>query len=623
MCGIAGFLATGDDRPGTELLHAMGGTMARRGPDASGAWLSPCGRAGLAHRRLSILDLSEAGAQPMADPSGRFVIAFNGEVFNYREIRGELKGAGHAFRGDSDTEVILHACAEWGVDLAVSRFIGMFAFALWDERDRTLSLVRDRLGIKPLFLGRAPGLLLFGSTLAPLMACPSFSREVDRAALQHYLAFQYVPAPFSIFRDARKVLPGTIVTIAEDGTRRERRYWDLADHWKRDGGAARSEGEYLEELRALLSSSVRYRLISDVPLGAFLSGGVDSSLTVALMRKEASGPVKTFSIGFVEKGYDESVFARRVAGHLGTEHREKMCTADEALALVRRIPDAYDEPFADSSAIPTMLVSEFTRRHVTVSLSGDGGDELFCGYPRYEWVRQGTVVQGIPGILRRPLCSLLARVPIHKVQRAAESVLYDDEAEMYYHTVGIFERRRMKEIVPEAVDDSGLTYFTTFRDARWGTIVERAMATDIRTYLVDDILTKVDRASMAYSLEARVPLLDHRIVEFAAALPLSMKVRGGVKKYLLRKILHELVPRDLVERPKMGFGIPVNRWLRHELRPLVDEYLDPGRVEREGFLRPEGVARVVREHMTGRRDHQYRLWALLVFALWRERYRPT
>lgn len=623
MCGIAGFLVTGPEGPGAELLEAMGGTMARRGPDASGIFLSPDGRAGLAHRRLSVIDLSEAGAQPMTAPERRFTIVFNGEVFNYREIRDELRALGHAFRGDSDTEVILHACAEWGVEAAVSRFIGMFAFALWDGRDRTLSLVRDRIGIKPLFLGRAPGLILFGSTLAPLLACPSFSREVDRAALQHYLSFQYVPAPFSIFRDARKVPPGTIVTISEDGAQSERRYWDIADHWKRDGAPPRSEGECLEELRALLRSSIRYRLISDVPLGAFLSGGIDSSLTVALMRQEASGAVKTFSIGFREKGYDESAFAREVARHLGTEHREKICTAEEALSLVRKIPDAYDEPFADSSAIPTMLVSEFTRRHVTVSLSGDGGDELFCGYPRYDWIRQGWTVRGIPAFLRRPLCSLLARVPVHKVQRAAESVLYDDPAQMYFHTVGIFERRRIGEIVPAVSDDSSLAYFTTFRDARWGSLEERAMATDIRTYLPDDILHKVDRASMAYSLEARVPLLDHRIVEFAARLPLSLKVRGGVKKYLLRKVLHELVPPALVERPKMGFGIPLNRWLRNELRPLVDEYLGEERIGREGFLRPAGVARVVREHMAGRRDHQYRLWALLVFALWRERWRPT
>lgn len=623
MCGIAGFLSTGPKRPGRKLLEAMAETMARRGPDASGTYLSPDGRAGLAHRRLSIIDLSEAGAQPMVHPSGRFALTYNGEVFNYREIREELANAGHVFRGGSDTEVILAACAQWGVEAAVRRFIGMFAFALWDEREQTLTLVRDRLGIKPLYVGKASGLVLFGSTLSPLLACEAFSRAIDRAALRHFFAFQYVPAPFSIYRDARKVMPGTIVTIARDGTERTSRFWNLADHWHKQEEPRKTEEEYLEELRFLLRSSVRYRLISDVPLGAFLSGGIDSSLTVALMQKEAPGGVKTFSIGFVEKGYDESGHAREVARHLGTEHREKVCTAEEALALVRKIPEAYDEPFADSSAIPTMLVSEFTRRHVTVSLSGDGGDELFCGYPRYEWVRKGRVIQGIPSVFRRPLCSILSRVPLHKVQRAAESVLYDDDAELYYHTVGIFERRRIGDIVEGTSDDTGLAYFTTFRDHRWGTIVERAMATDIRTYLPDDILHKVDRASMAYSLEARVPLLDHRIVEFAARLPLEFKVRGKTTKLPLRRILYELVPPRLVERPKMGFGVPLNRWLRNELKPLVAEYLDPERVGREGFLRPAGVNRVVEEHMAGARDHQYRLWALLVFALWRERYRPV
>jgi asparagine synthase (glutamine-hydrolysing) len=621
MCGIAGFLATGKERPGEELLHAMGKTMPHRGPDASGVYLSPCGRAGLSHRRLSILDLTDAGAQPMAPPGGAAVLSYNGEVYNFRELREELSGMGHSFRSESDTEVILAACREWGVDAAASRFIGMFAFALWDGASERLYLVRDRLGIKPLYIARAPGLVLFASELKPLLACPAFPREVDRAALQYFLEFQYVPAPHAIFRDAGKILPGHIVELSPDGTETQRAYWDLFDHWRAGQATPRAEGEYLEELSSLLASSIRYRMISDVPLGAFLSGGVDSSLTVALMQEAASSPVRTFSIGFLEKGYDESGYAREVARHLGTDHHEKMCTPAEALALVRKIPEAYDEPFADSSAIPTMLVSEFTRQHVTVSLSGDGGDELFCGYPRYDWVRQGSIVQGIPGFLRRPLCSLLARVPIHKVQRGAESILYDDPAELYYHTVGIFERRRIGTIVPHVADDSHLLYFRTFRDPRAGGIVERAMATDIRTYLVDDILAKVDRASMAYSLEARVPLLDHRVVEFAARLPMDYKVRRGETKYLLRKVLYRHVPRTIIDRPKMGFGIPLNRWLRNELRPLLDEYLNEERVGREGFLRPEGVSRVVREHLSGRRDHQYRLWALLVFGMWRERYR--
>jgi len=601
----------------------MGDALAHRGPDASGTFLSPDGRVGLSHRRLSILDLSPAGAQPMFSADGSLVLSFNGEVYNFREIRAELEGKGHAFRGGSDTEVMLAAFREWGVEAAVRRFIGMFAFSLWDAGSGKLHLVRDRLGIKPLFLARLPGTLLFASELKALLAYPDFPREVDPSALQYFLEFQYVPGPHAIYRNVEKVLPGHIVEIDGEGKITDRAYWDLFDHWGKPEGRPRTEGEYEEELSSLLDSSIRYRMISDVPLGAFLSGGIDSSLVVALMQKTASGPVKTFSIGFRESGYDEAPHARAVAAHLGTDHHEKICTPREAQALVRRIPDACDEPFADSSAIPTMLVSEVTRGHVTVSLSGDGGDELFCGYPRYAWVRQGNAVRGIPGFLRRPLCSLLSRIPIHKVQRGAESVLYDDPAEMYFHTVGIFERRRLGEIVPVQVDDTYLPYFKTFRDPRCGGIVERAMATDIKTYLVDDILTKVDRASMAYSLEARVPLLDHRIVEFAARLPMEHKVHGGGTKHLLRKILYRHVPRKLIDRPKMGFGIPVNRWLRNELRLLLAEYLNEERVRREGFLRPKGVQRVVMEHLSGRRDHQYRLWALLVFAMWVERYRPT
>jgi asparagine synthase (glutamine-hydrolysing) len=598
----------------------MGETMACRGPDASGEWLSADGKTGLSHRRLSILDLSEAGAQPMAGGDGVSVLSYNGEVYNFREIREELKKRWHAFRSDSDTEVILAACREWGVERAVSRFIGMFAFALWDGRAGKLFLVRDRLGIKPLFIARAPGIFLFASTLKPFLECPSFSREVDRAALQYYLEFQYVPAPHSIFRDARKVLPGHIVEISPDGTESQRAYWDIALHWGQGEGRTRTEAEYIEELSALLDSSIRYRMISDVPLGAFLSGGIDSSLTVALMQRASSLPVKTFSIGFAEKGYDESGFAREIARHIGTDHREKRCTPAEALALVRKIPDAYDEPFADSSVIPTMLVSGFTRQHVTVSLSGDGGDELFCGYPRYALVRYGRAAQRIPAFLRKPACSLLSRVPLHRVRRAAESVSDDDPARMYFHLVGVIQRRLLTELLPEVADGSHLPYFQTFRDGRWGGAVERAMATDIRTYLVDDILAKVDRASMAYSLEARVPLLDHRVVEFAAMLPTAFKVRGGETKHPLRKILYGLVPRRLLDRPKMGFGIPVNRWLRNELKSLLLEYLGEERIRGEGFLLPAGVSRLVREHLSGRQDHQYRLWALLVFGMWRERY---
>jgi asparagine synthase (glutamine-hydrolysing) len=417
------------------------------------------------------------------------------------------------------------------------------------------------------------------------------------------------------------VLPGHIVEVSPDGTERDLVYWDLSDHWGKANGRPRPEGEYLEELSALLASSVRYRMISDVPLGAFLSGGIDSSLTVALMQKQSSLPVKTFSIGFAEKGYDESGFAREVARHLGTDHHEKRCTPAEALALVRKIPEAYDEPFADSSAIPTMLVSEFTRQHVTVSLSGDGGDELFCGYPRYEWVRQGRVIQGIPSFLRLPLCSLLSRVPIHKVQRAAESVRYDDAAQMYFHTVGIFQRRLLREMLPEIADDSHLLYYRTFGDVRWGGIVERAMATDIRTYLVDDILAKVDRASMAYSLEAR-----------STARPSSRGIRRKAADGVQGPRGGDEAPvaqGPLRARSAKPLG-PTQDGVRHPGQPMAAQRSETapigisggGTNPQGGIPAPRGRVPCGGRTSVGPADHQYRLWALLVFGMWRSATSP-
>jgi asparagine synthase (glutamine-hydrolysing) len=500
----------------------------------------------------------------------------------------------------------------------------MFAFALWDAGRESINLVRDRIGIKPLSPRRAlPGMFLFSSHALGFPRTRGFPpRGRPGPDLQYFLEFQYVPAPFSIYRNVEKVLPGHIVEIAADGTVAQRVYWDLFDHWRRAEGPARNEGEYEEELAALLDSSIRYRLISDVPLGAFLSGGIDSSLTVALMRKAATGKVKTFSIGFRESGYDESPHARAVAEHLGTEHHEKICTPEEALALVRRIPDAYDEPFADSSAIPTMLVSEFTRGHVTVSLSGDGGDELFCGYPRYAWVRQGSRALAIPGFLRRPLCSLLSRVPVHKVQRGAESILHDDAAEMYFHTVGIFERRRLGRSFrrPSTTGGCGISgpSGTRAREHRRAGDGHRHPDVPCRRHPYEGRPRLHGVLAGSAGPAARPP---DRGVRGAA--PHRVQGAGRRDEAAPSEGLYRHVPREILERPKMGFGIPVNRWLRNELRPLLDEYLNPDRVRREGFLRPEGVGRVVSEHLSGRRDNQYRLWALLVFAMWSERYRPA
>jgi asparagine synthase (glutamine-hydrolysing) len=621
MCGIAGFVSRSGNGGGEDVLRRMNDVLSHRGPDAQGVFLEVDGSAGLAHRRLAVIDLSETGSQPMHNADGDHVIAYNGEIYNFKEIRNDLEGRGARFRGTSDTEVILAAYREWGSD-CIRRFIGMFAFALWDRRGKTMLLARDRLGIKPLFYCRAGNLLLFGSELKALLCHPAISPEIDGAALQHYLQFQYVPAPLCILRHCRKLLPGHLGTLAADGTWKEEPYW-RPEPFFHQPPPFRSEEEAEEELDALIRSSVRYRMISDVPLGAFLSGGIDSSLVVAVMQSLSSRPVKTFTIRFEEKGYDEGEHARRVAGHLNTEHHEKFCTREEALPLIRRLPDFYDEPFADSSAIPTMMVSEFCRQSVTVSLSGDGGDELFCGYPRYDWLRLAEKFAWLPSPLRRAASVFLRQLPFRGARRAGTVFRYDGTMNVYLPMVGIVEKHRLPEIVPRVHEDSGLRFFQTFREHGDLPAEKRAMLCDLLTYLPDDILSKVDRASMSVGLEARVPLLDHRIVEFTGSLPLSWTFPGEDQKRILKRVLYRYVPRELMDRPKMGFGVPMEEWFRKEWEGIIREYLDGERVRRERFFLAGGVRSLVEEHLSGRRNHFHRLWALVMFGMWRERYLPN
>jgi asparagine synthase (glutamine-hydrolysing) len=621
MCGIAGFVARSGAGGEEDILRRMAECLRHRGPDAEGIFLEEGGRAGLAHRRLAVIDLSETGAQPMHGASGDHVVAFNGEIYNFREIRADLEASGARFRGNSDTEVILAAYREWGSD-CIRRFIGMFSFALWDRKEKTLLLARDRLGIKPLFYARKGDLLLFGSELKALLCHPSLAPEIDGAALQYYLQFQYVPAPLCILRHCRKLLPGHVATLAADGTWKEEPYW-RPEPFFHQLPSSRSREEAEEELDALFRSSVRYRMISDVPLGAFLSGGIDSSLVVAMMQSLSSRPVKTFTIRFREEGYDEGEHAKRIAKHLGTDHHEKFCTREEALPLIRRLPDFYDEPFADSSAIPTMMVSEFCRQSVTVSLSGDGGDELFCGYPRYDWLRLAEKFAWLPAPLRRTASLFLRQLPFRDARRAGTVFRYDGTENVYLPMVGIVEKHRIPAIVPRVHDDSGLLFFDVFRHHRNLPAEKRAMLCDLLTYLPDDILTKVDRASMSVGLEARVPLLDHRIVEFAVRLPLSWTFPGGEQKKILKGVLYRYVPRELMERPKMGFGVPLEVWFRNEWEGILREYLSPERIRKERFFLPSGVRELVEEHLSGRRNHFHRLWALVMFGMWRERYLPN
>jgi asparagine synthase (glutamine-hydrolysing) len=601
----------------------MNETLLHRGPDDEGVWLTVPGAAqngwsaadgtvGLAQRRLSILDLSPAGRNPMSNDDGTLWITYNGEVYNFREVRRELEAFGVRFRSETDTEVVLKAFERWGRD-CLHRFIGMFAFAIWDTRRRLLFAARDRLGIKPFYYLWNRGEFAFGSELKAIRPHPAFGGAIDPDALAQYLRFQYVPSPRSIYRDVFKLPPGHWLEL-EGGRLRTERYWDPVAIAMR-GTSSESEAQLEERAEALLSEAVRYRMISDVPLGAFLSGGVDSSAVVALMRKNAKGPVKTFSIGFEEKAMDESSYAREVARHLGTEHHEKICTMRDALDLIPRVVRHYDEPFADSSAIPTMLVSRFAREHVTVALSGDGGDELFWGYARYFAYRRLDGVLRSPRWLRRSMGAALQIVPDRRFRRAGSLIAEEASGEdRYIRFVTMLTQNEVRGLTGCVAAAPPL-----YQDAEARLPESRADGVSIRdlvSYLPEDILTKVDRASMAFSLEARVPLLDHRVVEFALGLPFAMKYQDSRGKHLLRNVLHRHVPRELVDRPKMGFGVPLRRWFEGELRPSLVEVLSPDSVARAGLVDPEAAGELLGARFERAKNRPEVIWSLYMLHLW-------
>ena len=640
MCGLAGFFdASGrrDDAALTATVAAMTDSLRHRGPDDGGVWVEAAAGIALGHRRLSIVDLSPAGHQPMVSADGRFVIAYNGEIYNTEELRAELPGI--PWRGHSDTEVLLEGCAAWGVAATARRLIGMFAFALWDRRERMLWLARDRLGIKPLYYGRFGDVFLFGSELKALRAHGEWPVEVERDALAAFLRHNYVPAPRSIYRGVAKLPPGTVLRVQPGGEPRLEAFWSLGEvaHAGIADRSTMSDAEAADRLDALLRDAIGRRMVADVPLGAFLSGGVDSSAVVALMQAQSDRPVKTFTIGFHERGYDEARHAKAVAAHLGTEHTELYVEPSHALDIIPKLAEWYDEPFADSSQIPTFLVSEMTRRHVTVALSGDGGDELFAGYNRYFWGEALWRRLGrLPGGARRAGAGLLtalppsawdrlfAAVPVRlrppqagdKLHKLADVLRLPDQAALYRRLVSHWEEPA--SLVPGA-SEAGIPW-DLMADPKMPDFVERMQRLDTVTYLPDDILTKVDRASMAVALEARVPLLDHRVVEFAWRLPMTQKIRGGDGKWLLRQVLHRYVPRELIERPKMGFGVPIDVWLRGPLRDWAEALLDERRLRAEGFLDPAPIRRRWAEHLSGARNWQYPLWDVLMFQAWRERW---
>lgn len=631
----------------------MARTIAHRGPDDSGLWVDEAAGVALGHRRLSILDLSPAGHQPMVSASGRYVIAFNGEIYNHLELRADLEKtnaggtAAMAWRGHSDTETLLAAIEAWGITATLKKCVGMFAFALWDCSERTLNLARDRMGEKPLYYGWQGREFLFGSELKALRAHPTFCGEVDRDVLALYLRYNYVPTPYSIYRNIFKLPPGAFATLAARDspgvTPRLTFYWRVMD------AAARSVREELDdvtardELDAILRRAIAGQQVADVPLGAFLSGGIDSSTVVALMQAQSSRPVKTFTIGFHEKGYNEAAHAKAVARHLGTEHTELYVTPEQAMAVIPRLPELYDEPFADASQIPTFLVAQLARQHVTVSLSGDGGDELFGGYNRYFWAARIWSGLGFaPYAIRTGLAAALkslspavwsrlfgmagfmlpARLRYansgDKLHKLAEILPARSPEEVYYFLVS--QWKHPSQLVRGAIEPP--TVLTT--PEVWpalGNFASRMMYLDQMSYLPDDILVKVDRASMGVSLETRVPMLDHRLVEFAWRLPLRMKIRDGQGKWLLRQLLYRHVPKALIERPKMGFGVPIEHWLCGPLREWAEDLLSTQRLVQEGYFNPVPIREKWQEHLSGRRNWAHYLWAVLMFQSWLERQR--
>jgi asparagine synthase (glutamine-hydrolysing) len=625
MCGITGFVNL-DGRPADgDLLARMNEAIRHRGPDEDGYYLRE--RAAMAMRRLAIIDLA-GGQQPIANEERTAWIVFNGEIYNFRELKGRLEELGHTFRTDCDTEAIVHAYEQYGADCP-RHLRGMFAFAIWDERKGELFLARDRVGKKPLLYAKTGDAFVFGSEFSALLRHPSVGREVNREAIHHYLSFSCVPAPLTAYRDIRKLEPGHTLTLRPDGEIKVERYWQPDFSQKLD----LTEEEAGERTLELLRDAVRVRLMSEVPLGAFLSGGVDSSAVVALMSEVSPTPVKTFSIGFDEQDFSELHHARRVAEHVGAEHHEFIVRPD-ALEVLPTLVEHYGEPYADSSAIPTYYVARETRKHVTVALNGDGGDEAFAGYERYAAMRLAERYRKIPaplreGVIRQAVnllpSSELRRGRVRSLQRflRAASLPPVDRYLRWVSTLApeakaeLYTDEFRRETEGHDVRDWLAPWFARANGAG---VVDASLLADTMTYLPNDLLVKVDIASMAVSLEARSPFLDHHVIEFAARLPERLKLRGLTTKYILKRTLKKLLPTENLTRSKMGFGVPVGHWFRGRMQGFLREHLLSERAARRGYLRPDVVRRLVEEHTSARRDHTHQLWALLMLELWFQRF---
>lgn len=641
MCGITGIWSPQRGGASPDVLSAMGECIRHRGPDDNGVYFDPDAGVGLGHRRLSIVDLSTAGHQPMRSASGRYWVVFNGEIYNYRALRTDLHQAGATFHGDSDTEVMLAAIERWGLRSAVERLVGMFAIALWDTQERRLHLIRDRAGEKPLYVGTVGGATVFSSEIRSIRAFAGGNLRISMQALGMYLRYGYVPGPASIYEGIEKVRPGTIVTIE----RREGRFHSKEEsYWNAHSAISRAKADGLgtdcnvliDELDKALRTAVRGQMVADVPLGAFLSGGVDSSLIVALMQVESSAPVRTFTMGFEDPAYDEAPYAQSVAEHLGTSHTAVYVTERDVLDAVPRMAAIYDEPFADSSQIPTYLVAGIARRSVTVSLSGDGGDELFAGYHRYKtaatlWSRMARV----PYPLRRA-----TSVPLRLVERAAAAMQISDDEQVTGLRGRQFAPSRLGRLAAIMSSPSfGGVYDTLVSawfdpgevikgfDGRQSSVrlqhppdrlsnIEQLMYRDMMTYLPDDILVKVDRATMAWSLESRAPFLDHRVMETAWRIPIALRAHAREPKWILRRLLERYLPAQLVNRPKHGFSVPIATWLRGPLRDWARDLLAPEKLQAEGYFDPAAVQRKWAEHEAGGRTASLQLWTLLMFQAW-------
>jgi asparagine synthase (glutamine-hydrolysing) len=643
VCGFAGFIDLDHrmspaewDRTG----RAMGEAIAHRGPDDWGTHVEPEAGLVLSFRRLSIIDLSEAGHQPMLSASRQSVIVFNGEIYNAREIGRDLAAVGHRFRSRSDTEVIIEAFERWGIDTVLPRLVGMFAIAWFDRRNQRLTLVRDRLGKKPLYFGKIRGTFFFGSQPKAFFPHPDWRAEIDRTSVAAFMRYGYVPAPRSIYVGIESLRPSERVHVYDGNITGRDLYWNVRKIAAEAQRSARRVPDAVakEELAAILSDAVNQRSVSDVPLGAFLSGGIDSSTVVALMQNMNTRPIKTFSIGFEEAEYDESRHAAAVARHLGTEHYELIVRPEDALAVVPLIPDYYDEPFADPSQVPTYLLCKLTRQHVTVALSGDGGDELLAGYTRYRLANEVLAgVRAIPRRLRPVIARLLRRTPdtvwrhlqslvprrygsspiAGRIHRLARLIDAGGEERVFQGIVGQWpEPERLVRGVTHEDDP----IWTGELSHQFPDTTRRFQMLDTLTYLPGDILVKVDRASMGVALEARAPLLDHRVVEYTFGLPCEMLVRNGETKWLLRQVLYDHVPRALVNRPKTGFMMPIDHWLRGPLRDWAEDLLDSRRMEETGILDPTLIRKTWEQHLSGQINWQYRLWCVLMFEAWRRRW---